>query len=278
MTLLVHGARQHEEGDLVDARHGLKPRLAELCTYCCEMPTLKMGLGERRIIIASEREVVERPILAHEVDEELVDRIVLLAPSHPVREGFLRDEAREELILLALAAREPLDLLLVAQEGIAEDVRPIAAVVLRLLMSRCLARARRAHDRAKDVERHLGMCTVQLRKARRACEDLCTRFVVLARADEAAVNHRIRGDDRCLDPGLCDILMHPCPELIGMSQILTAAEQLGRRNDDLVACLGHDIRRLRTRDRAAVMRDEDDLLRHGLRLCRVRRLRLDPYG
>ena len=105
MTLFVHGARQHEEGDLVDARHGLKARLSELCAYRCEMPTLKMGLGERRIIITAEREVVERPILAHEIDEELVDRIVLLAASHPVREGFLRDEAREELILLALAAR-----------------------------------------------------------------------------------------------------------------------------------------------------------------------------
>ena len=140
-------------------------------------------------------------------------------------------------------------------------------------MPRGLTRARRPHDGAKDVHGGLRLRTLQLAEPDGAGEHLIARIAVLARADKIAVDHGIGGDHRSLYTRLCHICADPCPELVRMSPVIPAAEQLLRRHNDIVADLPNHVCRLLARDRASVVRDKDDLLRGRLRLCRISRLR-----
>ena len=244
MFLLVDRTREHEQSDLVDARHRLESRFAEVCSRRRKVSALQMRLRERRIVVTPKAQIAERIVLAQEIDQVLVDHIIFLAATHPVGKCLLRDQTTEEVVLFALAAREPLDLVLVTEDGIAEDIRAVAAVVLRLLMPRCFARARCPHNRAEHIERDLRMGLLQPLEPRCPFEHLCTREGMLARTDETAVDHGIRRDDSRLYPRLCEVLLHPCPQLIGMPPVLTIAEQLLRRDDNVIADVLHDICRL----------------------------------
>ena len=44
MLLLIHGTRQHEQGDLVDARHRLESALAEIGARLRQVTALEMRL------------------------------------------------------------------------------------------------------------------------------------------------------------------------------------------------------------------------------------------
>ena len=101
---------------------------------------------------------------------------------------------------------------------------------------------------------------------------------MLARANQTAVDHRIRGDNCSLDPWLREIFIQPCPEFIRMPPVLSIPEQLHRRHNDLVTDVLHHIRRLLVRDRAAVMRDENNLFCDRRLLRRTRELRHEKYG
>ena len=205
------------------------------------MTALQVRLRIRRVVVAAQHKVVER-IAARQLDHLLVGREVLLAAAHPVRERCLRDQALQEVVLLLLAARQPLHLLLVLEDRVAEDIRAVVAVVARLLMAGCLTRARRAHDGTKDVELHLRVLLAERLEAVGALEHLFLRVLVLARADEAAVEHRVRRDDSCIR--ILGILLEPVPELIRVAEVRAAAEHVVWRHDDLIAELADDLRRL----------------------------------
>ena len=205
------------------------------------MAALEVRLRIRRIVVATQHEVVEG-ILARQVNHLLVGRKVLLAAAHPVRERCLRDQALQEIVLLLLAARQPFHLLLVLEDGVAEDVGTVVAVIARLLMARRLTGARRAHDRTEDVKFHLRVLLAERLEAVGAHEYLFLAVLVLARADEASVEHRVRRDDGSI--GILRVLLEPIPELIGVTEIRAA----------------DDFRRLLVRDWAVVVRDVEDLL------------------
>ena len=180
MLLLVHCARQHEQRDLIDARHRLEARLAETRTRLRQMTALEMRLRERCVVITPKGQIAECIVPLHKFNQVFVDCIVFLAAPQPVGKRLLWDQTSEKVILLALTARQAFDLLLVSQEGIAEDVRPIAAVVFRLLVTRRLTRARCPHDGAEHIERCLWMSALQLLETRRTRENLIARIGVLA--------------------------------------------------------------------------------------------------
>ena len=231
------------------------------------MTALEVRLRVWRIVVTAKHEVVE-VIRAREVDEALVRIEILRAAPHPIREGFLRDELLEERVLLLLAARESLDLRLVLEHGVAEDIRAVVPIVARLLVARGLAGARRAHDGAEDVERELRILLAERREPLRTRENLLLRVLVLARADETAVEHGVRGNNG--RPGILGVLIEPLPELVWMTEVLTVAEQIFRRHDYIVAELLDGGRRLFVRNRPVVVRDEDDLVRRLFLVARAR--------
>ena len=201
----------------------------------------------------------------------LVRLEILRAAPHPIREALLRNQLLEELRFLALAARQALDFSLVAQHRVAEDVGTIIAVIARFLMPRRLARARRSHDGAENIERQFRVLLAERRETLGALEDFLLAVLMLARADEAAVEHRVRRDDSRLR--VLRVLVKPLPELVRMAEILAVAEDVIRRHDDVVTELPHDVGRLLVRNRTVVMRDEDNLVRACWRLvpCVCRR-------
>ena len=91
-----------------------------------------------------------------------------------------------------------------------------------------------------------------------ALEYLFLAVLVLARADEASIEHRVRRDDGSI--GILRVLLEPIPELIGVTEIRAAAEHVVGRHDDFIAELADDFRRLLVRDWAVVVRDVEDLL------------------
>ena len=221
------------------------------------MTALEVRLGIRRIVIASEHEIIEC-VVARELDHLLIGGEILLTASHPVGQGFLGNQAAEKLIFLLLAARQTLHLLLVLEDRVAEDIGTVVAVIARLFMARSLARARRAHDGAEHVKLHLRMFLAERLEAVGARQHLILGILMLARAHETAVQHGIRRNDCGI--GILGILLQPVPELIRLAEIIAAAEHIIGRHDHLIAQLLDDLRRLLVRDWPVVVRNIKDLL------------------
>ena len=168
----VDGTRQHEHGNFVNARHGLKSGLSKIASRHRKMTAFKMRLGERRIVIAPECQIAEGAALTQKVNHVRIDCIILVAPSHPVRKRFLRNQPLQERILFAFAPCKPFNFPLVAQNCIAENIRTVTAIVFRLLMPGGFSRARCTHDGAEHIERHFRKGTLQGIKPRSACKHL----------------------------------------------------------------------------------------------------------
>ena len=178
MLDVVDGARKQEKPHLVNARHRLKLRGAQPRAVGEEFPAFHVCLRIRRIVIAPEHEVVKDAALRI-VDELFVRREVLRAATHPVFHGLFRNQLLQEGIFLLFPGCQAFDFLLVRQERVAKDVRAVVLVVARLFRTRRLTRARRAHDRAEDVERQRGMRCAEVLEVLETCHDLTARAVVL---------------------------------------------------------------------------------------------------
>ena len=127
------------------------------------------------------------------------------------------------------------------------------------------SRPRRSHDRAENVQRQFFVLFVEFFKARGALGNDIFFETVFARADQTAVNHRVRRDHRRAEQFLLiGFILEPFPESIGIAEIVSIAEQFIGRNDHFIAELFRDFNRLLFGNRTVVNRDVKNFSRHAV--------------
>ena len=276
VALFIDRARQHQQTDFVNAGDRAVRFLPEPLAVFFEIPVFEMRLRERRIIIPPEQQVIEC-LMPREIEQLFVDIEILLAPLHPIAERGRRNEFLEKFKLFLLATIEPLELLLVDQRRVSKNIRAVTAIILRLLMTGIGTGARRPHDRTENVQRQFLVLFMKFLETSGAFGERLLFEIVFARADETAVDHRVRRDHRRAEQFMpIGFVLDPFPQSIGIAEIVSIAEQLVRRHDHFVAELFGDFDRLLLRDRARIERNVENLPRHAVVfLLRLRRLHHD---
>ena len=157
-----------------------------------------MRLRKHGAVVAADEEIF-KSVGSGKVDEVAVDVEIFGAAGKPVLERICWNFRFKGSEIFFIAAGKSLNFSLVLEGGVLENFGAVLPVVFGFSSRPVIIG--RAHNRAESENRRVGIIFVERLKIFRAGENFGFAETVLARADKAAVNHGVGGNNNRVGVG-----------------------------------------------------------------------------